>query len=120
MGSPFFGELLHCGVIGKTFEPVDCLEAFADAEVARGKDVGAVEREYEEHVHRPDADALDLHEVLQYFCARHFVQMPVPDSSIREFFGEVFYVRRLLSRKACGTQFLNRYRAHGFRLWKSA
>ena len=56
------GELVHLLGGGWGRESIGLLHGVADAEVAGGENVGALEGEDEEHVGSPDADAFDLGE----------------------------------------------------------
>jgi antitoxin component of MazEF toxin-antitoxin module len=79
-GGPLAGAFFHVGGFGEqcgcelgfrleTLEGEG--EAFADAVVAGGEDVGAAEAEHEEHFDRPAADAADLGEVLDDVVVGH-------------------------------------------------
>ena len=59
VGTPGLGDLLHLAGCGRDGEFIGLVNGVADAEVARGEDVGAFEGEDEEHLDGPDADAFD-------------------------------------------------------------
>src|ERR1035437_10460132 len=62
VGAPAVGHPLHFVRGGEGFQIVGFADGVADAQVAGGEDVGALEGEDQEHVSGPDADALDLGE----------------------------------------------------------
>src|SRR5215218_2359375 len=63
VGPPRRGDRRHLGGLGRRLEAVRALDRVAHPEVTRGEHVGAVEREHEEHVRGPLADALDRGEL---------------------------------------------------------
>src|ERR1035437_8595032 len=62
VGAPAVGHPLHFVRGGEGFQIVGFADSIADAQVAGGEDVGALEGEDQEHVSGPDTDALDLGE----------------------------------------------------------
>src|ERR1035437_6602701 len=62
VGAPAVGHPFHFVRGGEGFQIVGFADGVADAQVAGGEDVGALEGEDQEHVSGPDADALDLGE----------------------------------------------------------
>src|SRR3989338_7184199 len=113
MRAPVPREPLHLRAVGWIFQAIDYLKSLADAEVARREDVGAVQREYEEHVHSPHADAFYLREMPYDFLVCHSVERLMPDSSIGEFQSEVFDVRSFLCGKPRSAHLSDRNFSHG-------
>src|ERR1017187_10725674 len=62
VGAPAAGHPLHFVSGGEGFQIVGFADGVADAQVARGQDVGPLQGEDQEHVSGPDADAFDLGE----------------------------------------------------------
>ena len=85
-----FGEV-HGGDFVGGFELAEGEgEAFADAVVGDGQDVGAAEAEDEEHFHGPFADAADLGEVLDDGFVGHAADgFEIGDGAVEGFGGEV-------------------------------
>ena len=99
-------------MVGQFFQLVERLKSFADTKVAGRQHIGAIEREDEEHVYGPHADAFDLREMYDEVRRFHFVERTVSDSAVGEFLREVFDIRSLLAGKARRAHFLKRYRPH--------
>src|SRR5207247_679864 len=57
--SPWRGDARELLWVGKLIEPVRSFDGAADAEIAYGQHVGALELEHQEHVRAPDAEPLD-------------------------------------------------------------
>src|SRR5215217_6528683 len=63
---PRLGDPGHLRGLGRRLEPVRALDRVAHPEVTRGEHVGPVQREHEEHVRGPLADALDRGELAHH------------------------------------------------------
>ncbi len=82
-------------------------EAFADAVVAGGEDVGAAEAEHEHHVDGPDADAADLGEVVDDVGVGHAADAGERgDGAVEGFGGEVAEGEGLVVGEAGGAELL--------------
>jgi len=113
-GSPFLCAALHVGGLGEVvggdlFAGLDALEgegeAFADAVVAGGEDVGAAEAEHEEHFDGPLADAADLGEVLDDGFVVHLADAGERgDGAVDGFGGEVAEGEGLVGGEAGGAE----------------
>ena len=113
-GSPFFGSLFDLrgcseeirGELGGRFQAkVGKGEAFADAEVGGGKDVGAAETEEEQHFDGPFADAADLGEVVDDGFVGHAANLGEGgDGAIEGFGGEVADSEGLVGGKTGGAE----------------
>ena len=80
-------------------------EAFADAVVAGGEDVGAAEAEDEEHFYCPAADATDLGEVLDDGFVGHAADAGEGgDGAVEGFGGEVAESEGLVGGEAGGAE----------------
>jgi hypothetical protein len=82
-------------------------EAFADAVVAGGEDVGAAEAEDEQHLDGPAADAADLREVVDDGCVGHAADAGEGgDGTVEGFGGEVAQGERFVVGEAGGAELL--------------
>ena len=115
-GFPFFCAALHDvgfgeevgGDLGGGLEALEGEgEAFADAVVAGGKDVGAAETEDEEHLDGPLADAADLGEVVDDGLVGHAADAGEGgDGAVEGFGGEVAEGEGLVGGEAGGAELL--------------
>src|SRR5579864_7553620 len=74
VGFPTFGDLLHDVRLGQFALAVMFLDRRLNPVIARGQDVLALQREHQEHLRRPHADAFDLRQVLDDLFIRQFRQ----------------------------------------------
>ena len=115
-GRPLFAATLHVGGFGEEIGgDFDCGlealegkgEAFADAVVAGGEDVGAAEAEDEEHFDGPFADAPNLGEVVNDGLVIHATNAGEGgDGAVEGFGGEVAEGEGLVGGEAGGAEFL--------------
>lgn len=97
---PTLANLLHLRRPGELLEPVEELHALADAEVAGGQHVGAVEGEDHEHVHRPGADPFHHGEHGEEGAVIHGGDGVVGEDAAAVLGGEVVEVAGLAGRDA--------------------
>ena len=115
-GMPAFGAALHDVGLGEVhggdfvggFEFAEGeSEAFADAVVIDGKDVGAAETGDEEHLDGPAADAADLREVLDDSFVGHTANAGESgDGAVDGFGGKVAEGEHLILGEAGGAELL--------------
>jgi len=115
-GRPLFCAAFHIGGFGEEIGgDFDCGlealegkgEAFADAVVAGGEDVGAAEAEDEEHFDGPFADAPNLGEVVNDGLVIHATNAGEGgDGAVEGFGGEVAEGEGLVGGEAGGAEFL--------------
>ena len=115
-GLPFFCAALHVVGFGEVdggdlvggFEFAEGEgEAFADAVVVDGEDVGAAEAEDEEHLDGPAADAADLGEVFDDGFVGHAADVGESgDGAVDGLGGEVAEGEHLVFREAGGAELL--------------
>src|SRR6516164_3924213 len=73
--APGLGDPLDRGGVGQRVELVGALDRPADAEVADGEHVGALQVEHQEHVRAPFAQPLDRDELLHHRLVVQLVQL---------------------------------------------
>ena len=114
-GNPFLCAAFHIGGFGEEVGgDFDCGlealegegEAFADAVVAGGEDVGAAEAEDEEHLDGPFADTANLGEVVNDGLVIHATNAGEGgDGAVESFGGEVAEGEGLIGGEASGAEF---------------
>ena len=102
-----FGEVERGDLVGGLELAEGEGEAFADAVVGDGEDVGAAEAEDEEHLDGPAADAADLGEVLDDVLVGHAADAGESgDGTVDGLGGEVAEGEGLVVREAGGAELL--------------
>src|ERR1039458_6130637 len=103
--SPRFRDLKdHIRLRPLTFLVV-LLDGSLHAVIADRQNIRTPQGEHQEHVRRPDADALDLGEMRYHFFFRHFRHALELQQAGCSFLGEVAQIRRLLPGQPDATHF---------------
>ena len=95
---------------------IEALESLAHAEIADRHDVRPRQREHQEHLRRPHADAFDRCQVLDDRIVGHAVELAeVRNGAVERLGGEVLQRRRLGARQAGAPQHVERRGGNGLR-----
>src|SRR5882762_265556 len=80
------GDLLHLRGLGHSAFAVVPADRSLDSEISGGEDVGPPQREHQEHLRRPGADAFDLGQMGDHLVVGHIWQIrEVEFSALRQF-----------------------------------
>lgn len=111
-----FGDLLDLDGGREMIESIKLLDGAPDAQIADRQHVHTAERKDQKHMRRPDADALDLREHLNYLVVAHLRHAVEFERAVLSLRGDVFDEGDLAVRHPRRAQRLVRSRENPLRL----